>query len=161
MQAFPNYWRNWNCGLWNGFTTKIEDSQCYLCEPYKEICTRPQPNSPRTIKSYNRKRSLGEIWRTFGGTYEKERFIPIQITFNKMKNVKNFFFEKITPHFVLRTIHYFKRERLLHSLCTLMVGNVWLSIRSKMQWTNIVKIIVHNELKGGTHDSIVNKQMRL
>lgn len=89
MQTFPNYWRNWNCGLWNGFATKIEDSQCYSCEPYKEICTRPQPNSPRTIKSYNRKRSLGEIWRTFGGTYEKEGFIPIQITFNKMKNVPN------------------------------------------------------------------------
>jgi hypothetical protein len=30
-----------------------------------------------------------------------------------------------------------------------------------MQWMNIVKIIVHNELKGGTHESIVNKHMRL
>jgi len=33
-------------------------------------------------------------------------------------------FEKITPHFILRTMHYFKWGRLLHSLCALMVGNI-------------------------------------
>jgi hypothetical protein len=38
-----------------------------------------------------------------------------------------------------------------------MVTNVWLRIRSKMQQANIVQIIVRNELRGGTHESIVNK----
>jgi hypothetical protein len=65
--------------------------------------------------------------------------------------------KRIISHFVLKKMYYFKWGRMLCSSFAQMVGNVWLNIRSKMQWTNITKLIVHNKLRGGAHEKIVNK----
>jgi len=46
---------------------------------------------------------------------------------------------------------------LLRSSCTWMARKAWLIIRSKMWQSNVVKITMHTELKGGAHESIVNR----